>query len=127
MIIGLLLLAAYPVAAVLAIIALVNVATLLRRRLHPLRILTHGLVNAGLIGVIGGLGVLPSSLWWAAWILPVLTLGAIGAACARLLVAAPPQEPTPRQRTLLRRPHVVLLVLPIPLLAAASAVPLVWG
>lgn len=127
MIIGLVMLASYPLALVAAVVCLVNVVTLLRRRLHPLRILTHGLVCAGLIGLIGILGILPSSVWWAFLFLPVLTVGAVAFACWRLLATEPRTEFTPRQRTLLQRPHPVLLALPVLLVAAVSVVPLLWG
>lgn len=127
MITSLALLASYPLAALAAILVLVNVATLLRRRLHPLRVLSHALVSTGLIGAIGVLGVLPASLWWLLWILPVLTVASVVFACARLLVTTPRPEPTRRQGTLLRAPHPVLLVLPVLLVAGVAVVPILWG
>lgn len=127
MIIGLVLLASYPLAFVAAVICLVNAATLLRRRLHPLRILSHGLVSAGLIGLIGVLGILPSSVWWVFLILPALTVVAVAFACWRLLATEPRTDFTPRQRTLLRRPHPVLQALPVLLVAAVAVIPLLWG
>lgn len=127
MIITLALLASYPLVAIAAIICLAGVVILILRRLHPLRILTISLVNASMIGLIGILSVLPSSLWWTAWILPVLTVGAVAFACWRLLATGPRPEFTRRQTTLLRRPHPVLIALPVLLFVAVAAIPLVWA
>jgi len=118
-------LASYPLALIAAIICLVNVVILMVRRLHPLRILTLSLVSAAMIGLIGILSVLPSSLWWAAWILPVLTVGAAAFACWRLLATEPRSRFTRRQTTLLRRPHPVLIALPVLLFVAVAVMPLV--
>ena len=127
MIVTLALLASYPLALIAALISLAVVVMLMVRRLHPLRILTLSLVSTAMIGLIGILSVLPSSLWWMAWILPVLTVGAVAFACWRLLATEPRAELTRRQATLLRRPHPVLIALPAALFVAVAAIPLIWA
>lgn len=125
MIVTLAILASYPLALIAAVLCLAGVVILMVRRLHPLRILTISLVNAALIGLIGFLSVLPSSLWWAAWILPLLTVGAVAFACWRLLATQPRSEFTQRQRRLLQRPHPVLIALPVLMFVGVAALVLI--
>lgn len=77
---------------------------------HPRRILSEGLSCATLIGIAGLVGLVPSSLWWAVWLVALVLLSGIAVATWRALHSTPPAEPTTKQARLLRRPSVVGLV-----------------
>lgn len=115
-------------AAVLVVgLLIVSIIVLWTRYLHPLQLVLRALGAAGFLGVIGLTGVLPSSLWWAMWLLVLLTVGGVARACRRLLVGAPPSEPTKRQAKHLKAPHPVTLVVEIAIYVAIVAAALYAG
>lgn len=77
---------------------------------HPRRVLAEGLSCGTLIGIVGLVGLVDSSLWWVVWLLALALLSGIAAAIWRSGNTTPPAEPTKKQARLLSRPSVVGLI-----------------
>ena len=77
---------------------------------HPRRVLAEGLSCGTLIGIVGLVGLVDSSLWWVVWLLALALLSGIAAAIWRPGNTTPHAEPTKKQARLLNRPSVVGLI-----------------
>lgn len=88
---------------VLGIMILSAAYRLWRYHHHPRRILSEGLSCATLIGIMG---LVDSSLWWAVWLLALALLSGIAVASWRASSTAPPAEQTKKQARLLSPPGV---------------------
>lgn len=77
---------------------------------HPQRILSEGLSCATLIGIAGVVGLAPSSLWWAVWLVALALLSGIAVATWRASNSPPPADPSTKQARLLSKPSVVGLI-----------------
>lgn len=92
------------VGLLLAAMLLTSLVSLLRHHQHPWRILERALGSASLLAIIGVIGIVPASLWWAPWLLTLLLAAGVVVACRRLLTQAPPAQPSRRQATALAAP-----------------------
>lgn len=95
---------------VLGIMILSAAYRLWRYHHHPRRILSEGLSCATLIGIMGLVGLVDSSLWWAVWLLALALLSGIAVASWRASSTAPPAEQTKKQARLLSPPGVAGLI-----------------
>ena len=77
---------------------------------HPRRVLSEGISCGTLIGIMGLVGLVDSSLWWAVWLLALALLSGIAVATWRASSTNPPAEPTKMQARLLGRPNVAGLI-----------------
>lgn len=77
---------------------------------HPRRILSEGLSCATLIGIAGVVGLAPSSLWWAVWLVALALLSGIAVATWRASTSPPPADPSTKQARLLSKPSVIGLI-----------------
>ena len=98
------------VPVVIGIMILSATYRLWRYHHHPRRILSEGLSCATLIGIMGLVGLVDSSLWWAVWLLALALLSGIAVASWRASSTAPPAEQTKKQDRLLSRPSVAGLI-----------------
>ncbi|MFJ6041946.1 hypothetical protein [Brachybacterium paraconglomeratum] len=92
------------VAAVLAVALVVTIVQIWARYQHPMRLALQAVGAASLMGVIGLAGLLPDALWWVSWVLALAILLGIAFSARRLLVGAPPSDPSPRKAELLDPP-----------------------
>lgn len=115
------------VAAVLGVGLLSSIASLFRRYQHPWQIFVRALSSAGILAILGIMGIIPSALWWAPWLVTLALAAGVVAGCRRLLVTAPPAEPTKREAKLLAPPHPVNLGIETALYLALLAVALIAG
>lgn len=92
------------VAAVLAVALVVTIVQIWTRYQHPMRLALQAVGAASLMGVIGLAGLLPDALWWVSWVLALAILLGIAFSARRLLVGAPPSDPSPRKAKLLDPP-----------------------
>lgn len=123
------LLSLLPLLAVLVLTAglLVSVVTLFRRYQHPRRILMRAISSASILAVLGIIGIVPASLWWAPWLLTLALAVGVVIACRRLLVQAPPAEPTTREARHLGAPHPMNLATEAVIYLALLVIALVAG
>lgn len=92
------------VAAVLSVALVVTIVQIWARYQHPMRLALQAVGAASLMGVIGLAGLLPDALWWVSWVLALAILLGIAFSARRLLVGAPPSDPSPRKAKLLDPP-----------------------
>lgn len=117
-----------PLAALgLTIGLLVSVVTLFRRYQHPRRILMRAISSASILAILGIMGIVPASLWWAPWLLTLALVAGVLVACRRLLVQVPPAEPTRREAKHLGAPPLMNLATEMVLYLALLVIALVAG
>ena len=95
---------------VLGIMILSAAYRLWRYHHHPRRVLSEGISCGTLIGIMGLVGLVDSSLWWVVWLLALALLSGIAVATWRASSTNPPAEPTKMQARLLGRPKVAGLI-----------------
>lgn len=104
---------------------LVSVVTLFRRYQHPRRILMRAISSASILAVLGIIGIVPASLWWVPWLLTLALAVGVVVACRRLLVQAPPAEPTKREAKHIGAPALMNLATEVVLYLALLGIALV--
>lgn len=97
------------VAAILTIGLLTSIVSLFRRYQHPWQIFLRTLSGAGVLAILGIMGIVPAALWWVPWLVTLAVAVGVAVACRRLLVTDPPSEPTKREAKLLTAPRPVNL------------------
>lgn len=89
----------------------IRTAVLLATRpMHPWRILHSGLSAATVIAVIGLAGLLPSSSWWAVWLVTLGVVVALGLAGRRALRPVDVDSVPDKRRSLLTPPSRAALI-----------------
>jgi hypothetical protein len=92
-------------AVVLVVVLLTSIASLFLRHQHPRRIFLRTISGASILAILGMLGFVPDTLWWASWLLTLAFVAGVVVACRRLLVRTTPAEPTRREAKHLTAPH----------------------
>ena len=115
------------VAAVLAVALVVTIVQIWARYQHPMRLALQAVGAASLMGVIGLAGLLPDALWWVSWVLALAILLGIAFSARRLLVGAPPSDPSPRTAKLLDPPARSSAVIEVLFWLALVVVALIAG
>lgn len=114
-------------ALVLSIVLLASIVSLFLRRQHPWGILQRALSGASILAILGVIGIVPASLWWAPWLLTLAFVVGIVVACRRLLVRSPPAAPTKREAADLAAPQPANLAIEVALYLALLVIALVGG
>lgn len=92
------------VGAFLVVALVMTIVQIWTRYQHPMRLGLQAVGAASLMGVIGLAEIFPDALWWVSWAFTLAILLGIAFSARRLLVGAPPSDPSPRRAKLLAPP-----------------------